>query len=325
MGNGTTMNWTGGHLSDITVNLTNRSFMFASTLTFTRNMSGSDINVGNTCGLSWLSGPVNVTDPAKNSNISIASGGTFAISSNATWGATAPVSPPARSYFAVHNDGRVWSNNTATIVGDYDTRGVTQILSGVLTIAGRAEQFGGTFELTNNATVTVSGPDIALRIYGGSIVGTGTVNANLTLGTAGGGQSSGYISPGIDTIPAAPGAVPNVYGIGTITIVGGFQIFSGGMTIDIGAGGSYDKVIVQGTRAALSGSLFVRNDSKYKPAQETQLAFLTGPAFIGDFSFKLFSDSTGWTDQTNGQTYGSKVWNTGSSYIVWWFKMMGPM
>lgn len=48
-GQGTSLDWTAGHIYDVTVNLTNQSTMFVSTLTFTRNMSGSDIYVNNTC------------------------------------------------------------------------------------------------------------------------------------------------------------------------------------------------------------------------------------------------------------------------------------
>jgi hypothetical protein len=282
-GPGTSLDWTGGHISDITVNVTNQATMFVSTLTFTRNMSGSDIYIGNTSILGWFSGPVNVIDATKNSNIYIAAGGMFSISANQTWGMTTPTNP---AYFGVHNAGLVKSTGTATIIGNYDTTATTRLYSGILYIDGLAEQTSGMFELRGGSTIKVGGPDVALRIYEGIIAGQGTVDANLTLGYDGAcpPPTTAIISPGILVPP------PNNRTIGTLTIVGGFQMFSGTMAIDVNQVGAIDQVVVQGQYAALAGSLFIQIDTRYMPTQHVVLPFLTAPSIQGDFDQRTLTD-----------------------------------
>ena len=120
-------NWTGGHISDITVNVVNQSVATVSAQTFTRNMSGSDISIASQCRLEWAGGAVNVTDSQKNSNVYIANGGAFVIIASDTWGATQVTTP---SYFKVQNSGLVaaGSNGTATIKGDYFTSATTRVM-----------------------------------------------------------------------------------------------------------------------------------------------------------------------------------------------------
>lgn len=306
--------WTGGHISDITVNVANQSVTTVSPLTFTRNMSGSDIYVNDKCRLEWTGGPVNVVDPQKNSNIYIVNCGTFVITAGQTWGAVQVTTP---SYFQVYNNGIVASgpNGTATIKGDYFTSGTTRISSGTLEIQGRAEQTSGTFELRNGSTVTVGGPDVALRIYDGSIIGTGTVNANLTLGYDGACPPpwGGTISPGIDT--GVQSSDPNsvTRGIGTLTIVGEFQIFAGTMVIDVNASGQFDKVVVQGKYAAVTGTLSMRNNVLYKPPQLVSLPFLTFQSLIGDFTTKTWNNYP-WPNPANDGPFSWFFSVGGTSY-----------
>ncbi len=299
-GQGTSLDWTAGHIYDVTVNLTNQSTMFVSTLTFTRNMSGSDIYVNNTCILGWFSGPVNVTGPSKNSNIYIANGGLFSISANQTWGMTSAANP---AYFGVHNAGLLKSFGTATIVGNYDTTGTTRLDSGTLFIDGLAEQTSGMFELRGGSTIKVGGPDVALRIYDGVIAGQGTVDANLTLGYDGAcpPPTTAIISPGVLVPP------PNNRTIGTLTIVGGFQMFGGTMSIDVNKVGAIDQVVVQGTYAALAGSLFIQIDTNYMPTQHVVLPFLTAPSIVGDFGSRTFNDYRLPIPPTNPNPYGRNV------------------
>ena len=329
-GRGTSLDWTGGHISDITVNVTNSATMFVSTLTFTRNMSGSDIYIGDTSILGWFSGPVNVTSPSANSNIFIAPGVIFSISANQTWGMTTPISP---AYFAVHNAGIVKSTGTATIVGDYLTTGTTRLDSGSLHISGLAEQTAGVVDLRNDSTLKVSNPTSVpgvLGIRSGTIRGQGRVDGHLVLGNdpAVGPQlpTSALISPGYDSgPPATPGMPAPQSLVGTLTITGKFQMFNGSMAIDVLENGDYDNVIVQGEYAALSGGLVIHNSLAYKPFQTLNLAFLTATSFVGDFTDKYFT-TTSWYDPATFSTYGWKFVKTATTYNFSSFvsKVMGP-
>ena len=225
---------------------------------------------------------------------------------------TTPTTP---AYFGVHNAGLVKSTGTATIVGNYDTTGTTRIDGGSLFINGLAEQNAGVFELLNGSTVTVGGPDVALRIYSGMIVGTGTVNANLTLGYDGACPPpwGGIISPGIDT--GVQSSDPNsvTRGIGTLTIAGEFQIFSGTMVIDVDASGQFDKVVVQGKYAAVTGTLSMRNDVRYKPPQLVSLPFFTFQSLIGDFTNKTWNNYP-WPNPANDGPFSWFFSVGGTSY-----------
>lgn len=226
---------------------------------------------------------------------------------------TTPTTP---AYFGVHNAGLVKSTGTATIVGNYDTTGTTRIDSGSLFVNGLAEQTSGLFELRGGSTIKVGGPDVALRIYDGVIAGQGTVDANLTLGYDGAcpPPTTAIISPGVLVPP------PNNRTIGTLTIVGGFQMFGGTMSIDVNQVGAIDQVVVQGTYAALAGSLFIQIDTNYMPTQHVVLPFLTAPSILGDFGSRTFNDYRLPIPPTNPNPYGGNVhWGllrTATSYSL---------
>ena len=320
-----TLYFTRGNFADVTIDARVNSKIFVGSAADhfgQRTFTGSDIYINDTCRLIWQGGDVTVINRAANSHVTIMSGGEFNISANNfAWGMNTPTDP---AYFGIHNAGLVTSTHDTTIIGNYDTTGTTRLESGgTLSIFGLAEQTSGTFELRDNSTIRVGGPDVALRIYGGMIAGNGTVDANLTLCyDSYCVQGGSTISPGIDIVPASPGAAPIVRGVGTITVKGNFQMFGGDLTIDIAADGSYDQVLVQG-KATLSGSLLVRNDDKYKPMQAASLNFLTAGSIAGDFFWISCNDMTGWTD-ANGETWGSKIWLSGAAYSMTWFKGNGP-
>lgn len=307
-----------GGFEDVTVAVGGESNLVVDGSTGTRRITGSDISVGDTAKLVWFRGDVNVTNNMADSNISISSGGNFTIlAANSSWAMSTPTSP---AYFRVVNNGtvRLDAPGTATIVGDYLTDGLTRLDSGILSIQGLAEQTGGTFELRGNTTVQVGGNGNTLGIRSGMIVGQGTVEANLVLGYDGPcpPPGGGTISPGIDIVPSSPGAAPIVYGIGTITVTGAFQIFSGGMNIDYDAAGNYDKVIVQGQYAALSGSLQVRGDDTYRPTQPVTMAFLTAATITGDFYSTTSSGMGGWMAPNGMDMIVFRIKKYATSYVI---------
>ncbi len=247
--------------------------------------------------------------------------------------------PSSPAYFTVNNDDSTVLLNSAgraSIVGDYHTTGLTRLDSGILRIDGLAEQTAGVVDLRNNTTLEVSGPTHilgVLGIRGGTIRGQGRVDGHLVLGydpatvpQPPAPPSGALISPGYDSgPPATPGmpAPPSL--VGTLTITGKFQMFSGSMAIDVLANGNYDKVIVQGEYAALNGGLIIHNSLDYKPFQELNLAFLTATSFIGDFTDKYFT-ATSWYDNATVSTYGWKYVKTATTYNFSSFVsyVMGP-
>lgn len=313
-----------GDIESTTVNLIDQSTTVVNTaLSVSRNITGSDIYVNEGRKLDWGAGNVNVTSPNgnsapyANSNIFINSGGTFAISAaGGIWGMNTPSSP---AYFKVVNNGTVQLNatGTAAIVGDYFTTSITRLNSGILHIDGLAEQTGGVFSLRGNTTVQVgTAGGNTLGIRGGSIEGQGTVEANLVLGydtaTYNGAQAGGVISPGYIPPPGTPGG-PGTETIGTITVTGAFQMFAGGMSIDVTAGGSYDKVVVQGS-AWITGALGVGNYDHYQPAVGTSLAFLTAASITGDFTSVTYTSDC-WFDPTFENVLFRSTRKNGALYV----------
>jgi hypothetical protein len=144
------------------------------------------------------------------------------------------------------NEGTVALNSagTATIIGNYTTYGTTELKSGILALSGAAEQTGGWFKL-NGGNWRMTDPTKALNIRDGAIVGSGTVDANLTLG---------YPNPADpNTTPVlSPGAPGGGGVIGTITVTRSFHLFSGEVHIEITGPNTYDKIAVTG-HAAISG------------------------------------------------------------------------
>ena len=72
------------------------------------------------------------------------------------------------------------------------------------------------------------------------------------------------------------------------------------MSIDVAAGGGYDKVVVQGS-AMISGVLRIINYDNYHPQLGTTLSFLTASGVTGDFSSKTYNSEC-WPDSTYENT-----------------------
>jgi hypothetical protein len=166
---------------------------------------------------------------------------------------------------------------------NYTTFGLTQVVSGVLSFDGLAEQGGGQFILgsytvpkgksapivssgvVNVNNVLPGGTTNVLGIRNGNILGSGAINGNLNLGNDP--LAPGYnqladllpnpiISPGFGSLPLAP-----TQGALSITINGGFQMFSGTMQITILAGNICPFVTVNGV-ATLSAYIRDTNSSQ---------------------------------------------------------------
>ncbi|MBX9581176.1 MAG: hypothetical protein K2X87_12775 [Gemmataceae bacterium] len=203
--------WEQGRLYDITVDVqrtdaTKFAQFEVAAETGVRTQENATVSVNGL--LTWTSGVVEVPPPAAGlpkSQIQVNAGGRFDISTVADrLGATDPARLDVVNNGAV-TVGMPTAAAEATLVADYVTSGTTRIDKGVLKVVGKAEPSGGTFVLAGSlpadATARVLGNGAVLGIRGGSIVGIGTVDANLHLANQDG-TGTASISPG--NIPARP-------------------------------------------------------------------------------------------------------------------------
>ncbi len=242
-------------------------------------MDGSAIVLQNSSRMYWNDGNIDVVNPSANSSIAIGMGCEFVIQSSGTWGMTD--APTVGTYFAVGNYGKVHvkSGANATINGDYTTDNYTFVESGTITVTKRAVQTYGIFELKSGGTVKLTTKP--LNIAEGSLVGTGTVDGNCTLGYD---PNLGVPVPPSTTASISPGRSDstNPDRIGTLTITAQFQMFGGTMWIDINKYGVFDTVVVQGAYAALSdGRLEVSNGPEFTPDTGVYFYFVTGNSVAG--------------------------------------------
>jgi hypothetical protein len=129
-----------------------------------------------------------------------------------------------------------------------------------------------------------------VQIRDGSLVGTGTVDGNLVLGYDPAAGQPPQTSPSI-----APGIAGVNNGIGVLTITQSFQIFSTGANtyINLDGTGQIDRIVVQGSYAALNGKAHVVKDWNYQPSKGTTVAFMTYNAVSGDFASAIVYNN-GW-------------------------------
>ncbi len=279
---GTAFSWYSGDLIDVTVNVTNGSILnVANSSTLgQRSMDGSAIVLETVSKMVWSEGNVSVTNPGANSSIVIELGSEFIIQSSGTWGMTA--APTEVTYFTVYNSGTVYvkPDAAATFNGDYLTDNYTLVESGMITLTRKAVQTGGYFELKGGGTVKVTSNP--LNIEEGSLIGTGSVDGNCTLGYN---PNLGVPVPSSTTASISPGAISGFgdFGIGTLSVTGNFQMFGGRMLIAIDDKGNYDSVSVQGY-AALGGKLEATRYYEYLPETGVSLQIISAGSFIGSFN-----------------------------------------
>ena len=247
-----------------------------------RNMNDTAINlVSGGASLNWAGGNVAV---GGTSSIQVGTDGTFGIyAAGFTWGTATPS-------LQITNFGttRLLASGTATLIGDYITHDKTLLSLGILDIVGRAEQgeFAShvpVFELQNRTTIRVSGTGEVLGIRAGSLIGDGTVDANLNLGNdpaAGGAASEAKIAPGN---AATFGTM-----FGTIDVTKSMEMFGDRtvMEIDVDSITVHDRVSVA-FRATLNGTIA---GNFLQPARtfldNAKIVFLTYGERAADFVHK---------------------------------------
>jgi len=261
--------------------------------------------------LVWKSGNVNCDRSAPTgkppSAIHVRNTGLFQAWSGGTWGTNS-------NNLVVTNVGNLWvdSTGTATLNGDYTTLGRTRLKGGTFNVNGTAIQQssqgifsleGGTYRAGNAATS-------ALSVWGGHLIGSGTIQGNLILGNPALGEIP-VLAPG-DTFnhPHPPQTLWYVRGIGSIDVTGTLDMLDGWMDIDV-AGPSvsqHDQVRIVGS-AALAGKVagtLSRPHAPFPPG--TQIVFLKYAQRGGDFSGQLIPD--GWTKDKDASRYWLQPPNT---------------
>ncbi|HET6574562.1 MAG TPA: hypothetical protein VFG68_13220 [Fimbriiglobus sp.] len=232
-------------------------------------------------------------------------------------------------FLSVQNTGEMVVRTNTKFSGNYYSAGTTEVRNTTLELAGKAEQVGGTFILADSAaTVKPSGQGNVLNIYDGSIVGTGKVDGNLTLGVDpnGGDPFGGMWQPSPVINPGFAGAAQGDPPIsGTLTITQSFEMFSYygtpvcTMLIDVTASGGYDKVAVTGW-AHLSGALRLNPSPVYKPMSGTRLDFLTSGSFEGtDFDEATSTYWGSWAEPGSSNPVKPVKWTltkTASTYSL---------
>jgi hypothetical protein len=141
--------------------------------------------------------------------------------------------------------------------------------SGTVTVASGTVLGVSTYTQTAGSTV-LNGGSVnggALNINGGSLTGTGTINATVTNGA--------------QVIPGGAGAA------GLLSINGNYtQNASGALNIDLGgttAGSQYDQLAVSGT-ALLAGTINVATINAFQPAFGSSFQVLTFGSASGNFA-----------------------------------------
>lgn len=150
-----------------------------------------------------------------------------------------------------------------------ENRGTVELAGGTLRLGrlGGYNQVSGTTRLTGGK-VESSGQ--AMKLLGGSLVGKGTITANVR-------NEGATISPG------APGTVGSV---GIIKISGEYdQLFDGALKMDLKgatAGTNHDQLQVTGLAILDGGTLDLDTAAGYAPGTATRLKVLTAGTRLGD-------------------------------------------
>jgi hypothetical protein len=160
------------------------------------------------------------------------------------------------------------SSGTTSITAAFKNTGTVDLETGTLSFMRAFVQTGGATVLAA-ATTLVASADVLL--LGGSLSGTGTINANLI--------NSGVVSPGGD----GAAGVLTINGSYTQTDTGILRIDLGGSTV----GSQYDQLHVSGI-ATLGGTLEVYLINGFSPAMGNSFQILTFGSHSGDFATQTF-------------------------------------
>jgi hypothetical protein len=232
----------------------------------------------NHSSFTWRSGWISVPN-GDFSEIVNEAGGTFEILAYAGYGSD----QDQKSSFINRGLIRVNTAGVALQADFLNAGGTVRVYPGGIYFHHKAEQSEGTFEF-RSGNVWMQNSGQVLRIYGGLISGSGTVNGNLTLGNAvPGDESNVAIAPILDGAPA------------TIAITQSFHEFSSctqtSMAID--AVGTHSKITVGGY-AVLNGDMFVEKHVDYKPPLGTELNLISTSDLRGGVNSCTITNNS-WT------------------------------
>jgi hypothetical protein len=163
------------------------------------------------------------------------------------------------------------TSGTTTIAVPFTNSGTVTVSSGTLSFTAAA------YIQTGGSTVVAGGTTLAanqgLLLQGGTLSGTGTINANVT--------NSGQVNPGGDGTA------------GILTINGSYtQTDSGVLSIDLGGttvGSQYDQLKVNGA-VFLGGTLTVQLINGFTPKAGDSFQILLFSSRTGDFTTENFPD-----------------------------------
>ena len=142
---------------------------------------------------------------------------------------------------------------------------------GSMTVTGTYQQNGGQTEVNGTLTVNAQPPSPPpLVLAGGTLSGSGTVDADITVG-------AGIVAPG-RLSPGSP--------IASLTIMGTYTQQAGTLEIDLGGtplSGNNDKLVVTGA-ASLAGGLRVQLQNGFVPSLGDEFVILTTTQVTGTLS-----------------------------------------
>ena len=304
---------TAGTFDNVILSVGTLNGLSGSSLTIDGNMTlknGATISViapaqgGNPNTLNWQSGSIATPATATGvSSSSITNSGTLYINSNGTLGDAASL-----TQIRLTNAGTLNVYSTPIISGSFTNAGTLSLRSASnLQVQGAASQSAGTTSL-QGGTLTNS----VYNVNGGSLVGNGTIAANLVLG-GNGNNPPVTLSPGIFGTS-----------IGTITVTNSMAIYTTNAVtnIEVTSTGANDQIVVQGQGgggwAILNGTLNVTFDSpQYSPADNTTLVFITASTFIDPNTNKN-------TDFSSPKNFGQGWQNPGNVHYTSWKAVQNP-
>jgi hypothetical protein len=259
-------NWQGGTMSGMGTTFIDTPGTMNITTAAAKTLDNRILTNAGTVTWTWLAtaAPLSAGNGAVVNNLA---GATFnAINDTAVMAHFADFGPLSPTFL---NAGTFTKSGSGTVRFDAGVRftnsGAMQIQNGTLSLAANYTQMG-TDASTTLAAGTTLGSDRFMNILGGTLSGTGTVNAAVI--------NRGQVTPGG---PGTPG---------TLTINGTYnQTREGVLNISLGGtgAGQFSRLVVQGS-ARLNGTLNVALIDPYMPSVNDQFPILAFTSSSGDFA-----------------------------------------